>query len=778
MKRFELHESVIEAARARLGGAKAPLLRRVFLKLSGASGLTLGLGCSNDDSTEGEGGGEGMAGGTGDGTGSSGSNGAETQGGGPEGMGEGMGDETAGDRPSCDPYEPESTPAAQVEVTAFVRIGLDDIVTIYGIKSEMGQGVLTSLPMMIAEELEVDWANVRSQHPLASDPRYSSNGLNQNTVGSSSVSSMYTPMRQLGAAAREMLIAAAAQTWGVAANECRAELGEVIHDGSGQRARYGALAELAATMPAPQNPTLKPVSEYRIIGTPRSQLGARAKADGTAKYTIDITVPDMLVGLVARPPAIGGSVVAFDDTAARAVPGVQDVVEISSGVVVLADNFWAAAKGRAALAVQWNAGPNANLNTPDMIAMMTAMFDSGQEQLNGAPGNPDQVFTNAPADRRLEVQYQLPYLAHAPLEPLNAIAHVRNGEVEVWAGTQVPGNAITTAAQAAGVQAANVILHQPLLGGGFGRRATSDYVAAAVEASAASGRPVKLMYTREDDMQAANYRPMNCNRLRGSVTADGQLESWRHDVVVQAIFGAGFAIEGAATSFPYDIPNRSVTWADPPIDVPVFTWRSVGSSHNGFVVESFIDELADLANRDPLEFRLELLATSNDPVAARHAAALQNVADRSGWTTTPPTGRARGIASHQTFGSIVAQVAEVSVEDGTVRVHKVWVAVDCGLVVNPRGVEAQVESSIVFGLSAALYGEITFENGAPVQTNFNTYPLLRMQETPEIETALIGSGEPITGMGEPAVPPIAPAVCNAIFALTGQRIRTLPIRIG
>jgi isoquinoline 1-oxidoreductase beta subunit len=454
---------------------------------------------------------------------------------------------------------------------------------------------------------------------------------------------------------------------------------------------------------------------------------------------------------------------------------VRNVVEIPSGVAVLADHYWAALKGRDALTVQWNAGPNAQLFTATLRADMVSQMNQGMD--NVSAGNPEQIITASAADRQLDVTYELPYLAHAPMEPLNAVADVRMDGVEIWAGTQVPTSVVNQAADIAGVMPGEVTLHVPLLGGGFGRRATNDFVMDAVYASREVGRPVKIIFTREDDMRSGYYRPMNANRVRGALDADGWPNAWIHNIVVQGIFGAFFAVEGSATNFPYAFANRRVTWRDPGVDVPVFTWRSVGASHNAFVVESFLDELAALGGKDPLELRLRLLGQSTDPNAARQATALQTVADLAGWNSAPPAGRARGIAVHQTFGTIVAEVAEVSVTAGQVRVHKVWAAVDCGRAVNPRGIEAQAEGGIIFGLSAALYGRIDLEAGVPTQGNFDTYPLLRMNEAPEIEVAIIASGAAITGMGEPAVPPIAPAVCNAIFRLTGERIRSLPIQL-
>ncbi len=722
-------------------GQKQPIERRVFLKLGGLGGLALGWACASDKPMP-----------------------------------------APGERPGppdemtvVPPSEPEAEPAPPVEATqydvnAYVRIGSDESVTLYSAKSEMGQGVLTALSMLIAEELDVDWAKVRSEHPIASQEKYGS----QFTAGSSSVTASFVALRQTGAAVRQMLLAAAAQRMDVPMAELRTELGVVIHDASERRATYGELAELAATLPPPESPTLKSPSDFKIIGTPRSQLGARQKADGTAQYALDVKVEGMLVGVVARSPALGATLASFDDTRTRLVPGVRDVVQIPSGVAVLADHYWNALKGRNALEVSWNAGPNDQVSSAALRSDMTSQMALGEDNI--AAGNPEQVIAEAPEDRRLDQVYELPYLAHAPMEPLNALADVRADSVEIWAGTQAPTSVVDAAARELGVARENVTLHVPLLGGGFGRRASNDFVMDAVHASRLAGLPVKIMHTREDDMRSGQYRPMNANRIQGALDAEGWPNAWVHNIVVQGIFGAAFfAVEGAATNYPYAMQHRRVTWRDPGVQVPVFTWRSVGSSHNAFVVESFVDELAALGGKDPLELRLRLLAQSTDPVAPRWAAALEDVAARAGWATPAAAGRARGIAVHQTFGTIVAQVAEVSVEAGQLRVHRVWATVDCGQAVNPRGIEAQAEGGIIFGLTAALYGQIDIEGGRPTQGNFDTYRLLRMNEAPEIDVAILDSGAPLTGMGEPGVPPIAPAVCNAIFTLTGQRIRRLPI---
>jgi isoquinoline 1-oxidoreductase beta subunit len=734
--------TAVSSLGAESAGARGPMQRRLFLKLGGLGGLALGWACASDHPAR------------------------------PMGPGSGPDTTTLPALPGS-PEQPE-IPANQYDLSAYVRIADDESVTLYIGQSDMGQGVLTAIPMIIAEELDVDWAKVRSEHPIANQQKY---GV-QFTAGSASIANSFSAMRQMGAAAREMLMAAAASRWQVPVAQLRTDLGVVFHDASERRATYGELAELAATLPAPQNPRLKSEGDFKIIGTPRSQLSARLKAEGKAQYAIDVQVEGMLVGLVARSPAIGGTLVSFDDSAARQVPGVREVVQIPSGVAVLADHFWAALKGRDALVVQWNDGPNAGISTSSLQSSMMAQMGQGQNRTD--VGDPEGVIAAAAADRKLSAEYQLPYLAHAPMEPLNAVADVRADRVEVWAGTQGPTGVLMDVATATGIAPANITLHVPYLGGGFGRRLVNDFVLDAVNASRAAGRPVKLLHTREDDMRSAQYRPINANRLQGALDADGWPSAWIHEIVVPALLGGIFATEGAATNYPYAMPARRVTWLDPAINIPVFTWRSVGASHNAFVVESFLNELAALGGKDPLEVRLRLLGQSSDANAARHAAALQDVAARAGWSTPAPEGRARGIACHQTFGTIAAEVAEVSVDTATgqVTVHKVWATVDCGRAINPRGVEAQVQSGIIFGLTAALYGQIDIENGRPLQSNFDTYRLLRMNEAPEIDVNIINSGAAITGMGEPGVPPIAPAVCEAVFQLTGQRIRSLPIKLA
>jgi isoquinoline 1-oxidoreductase beta subunit len=667
-------------------------------------------------------------------------------------------------------------PLTESDLNAYVRIASDDTVTLYISRSDMGQGVLTALPMILAEELEADWSKVRSAHAIASEAKYGFQG----TGGSASVRTDYEPLRQTGAAAREMLIAAAAMQWGVPASECRAENGEVIHEAGEMRARYGELAELAATMEPPAEPTLKDRSDFRLIGKSTKSLNAREKAEGTAEFGIDVKIPDMLVALVAHSPVIGGTVASFDDVAARLVPGVRDVVQIPSGVAVLGDHYWAALKGREALEIVWDDGPNKAITTASMRDTMLAAVDQGV--VVATEGTAEEVLAAALPDKVIEAVYELPYLAHATMEPLNCVADVRSDSVELWTGHQFQTLAGQTAAQIAGVMPDKVTLHVPLLGGGFGRRAGLDFLSDAVATSKAAGKPVKLLYTREDDTCAAYYRPSSYNLLRGSVDENGLPNAWLHKIVTPGMpmffpwpdpNVDPSAIEGAADA-PYGIPNKLVTYKNPGLPIPVFFWRSVGHSINGFIVESFVDELAALGGKDPLALRLQLLTEH-----PRHVRALERVADLSGWDTTPPAGTARGIAVHESFGTIVAQVAEVSVEaDNKVRVHRVSVAVDCGEVINPINVVAQVESSIAYGLTAALYSEITLEGGRPMQSNFHDYPVLRMQDMPKVDVEIIAEGDPIGGMGEPALPPLAPAVCNALFTLTGQRIRKLPIRLA
>lgn len=662
---------------------------------------------------------------------------------------------------------------------AWVRVGTDGTVTVIVDRSEMGQGVVTSLPMLVAEELEVDPATIRIEFAPA-DPTYNNRlfGL-QATGGSSSIRAAWEPMREAGAAARMMLIAAAAAEWGVDAASLRAENGEVVDSTGNRRAGYGRLATSAAMQPVPETVQLKDPSEFTVIGQPVKRLDTPAKVTGTAEFGIDVQVAGMLVAQVARCPVFGGTVARFDETAARAVQGVRQVVQISSGVAVVADGYWPATQGRRALDITWDEGSNA-AQSSERISAEFRRLARGRAVAARTDGNASAALGRAP--RRLRAEYELPYLAHATMEPMNATAHVRADGCDIWAPTQFQGGCVQVAAQITGLPPESIAVHTTYLGGGFGRRFELDFTAEAVEISKAVGAPVKVVWSREDDIRHEFYRPASFHVLSAGLDAEGWPTAWTHRVVAQSIMSRVFpdmvqngldgeAVEGA-TELPYAIPNVRVDYVMAETGIPVGFWRSVNHSFNGFVVETFVDELAHATGKDPVAFRRRLLEN-----APRHLAALNLAVERAAWGAPLPAGRARGVAVHKSFESFVAQVAEVSVEGDRIRVHRVVCAVDCGPVVNPDTVAAQMESGIVYGLTAALYGAITIENGRVVQGNFDTYQMLRMPDMPAVEVHIVPSTDAQGGVGEPGTPPIAPAVANALFALTGRRIRTLPMRV-
>lgn len=676
---------------------------------------------------------------------------------------------------------------AAVEATfapnAFVRIGTDDFVTVMVNHSEMGQGTFTSLALLVAEELDADWSKVRAEHAPV-DPAYNHAMFDMQMVGgSTSTWTEYERLRKAGATARAMLVAAAADEWKVKPASCQVEKSEVVHADSGKRLTFGKLAAAAARQAPPNEVKLKDAKNFRLIGKPTRRLDAPVKVNGEGVFGLDVNRPDMLVAVIARPPVFGGKAKSFDAAKAKAVPGVRDVIEISRGVAVVADGFWSAKKGREALVVEWNLGSLASLDSSTQREEYAKLAEK--------PGAVAKKEGDAPAAlagaaKKLNAVYETPYLAHAPMEPQNCVADVRPNRCEVWTGSQFQTADRAVAATVAGLQPEQVQLHTMLLGGGFGRRAVGDchMVHEAVEISKTIKKPVKVVWTREDDTRGGYYRPRSYHSIAGGVDAAGKLAAWQHRIVCQSfIIGTPFepfvvkhgvdetAVEGAA-DLPYAIPNLMVDWQMAPGGIPCLWWRSVGHSHNAFVVESFFDEMAHAAGKDPFELRRTLLEKS-----PRHKRVLELVAEKSGWSSNPPQGRARGIAVHESFGSFVAQVAEVSVsKEGKPRVHRVWCAIDCGPTVNPEGIRAQMESGIVFGLTAALYGEITFKDGKVQQSNFHDYPMLRMNEAPVVETHIVSTTDKMGGVGETGVPPIAPAVCNAIFALTGKRVRRLPIR--
>ncbi len=668
---------------------------------------------------------------------------------------------------------------------AFLRILPDDTVTVLVGKSEMGQGVYTSLPMILAEELDCDWSRVQVESAPAAPEYYDPMMGEQTTGGSTSVMTSWEPLRKAGASARAVLVEAAGQMWGVPAKSLRTEKGRVHHDASGRSASYGELSVKAAALPVPAEVPLKDPKDFKIVGTNVKRIEGRDKVTGKGEFSIDVRLPGMLTAVVAHPPVCGGTAKSFDASKALAIPGVVKVKPISTGVAVIAKDFWTARTAREALQIVWDDGPNGALDTEAMRAQY--------RKLAGEPGlvaenHGDAEKAIAGAAKVVEATYEVPYLAHAPMEPLNAVAHVQADRCDIWAGTQYQTMDQKVGASITGLTPEQIFVHTTLLGGGFGRRAniTSDFVADAVEVAKGEGVPIKTIWTREEDIQCGYFRPMFVHSFKAGIDAKGMPVAWHQRAVGQSLAQGTFlepfmmkegidasSVEGA-TEMPYAIANRRIESHNAPRTLTVLWWRSVGHTHTGFVNESFLDEVAHAGGKDPYELRRELL--EDQP---RHLAVLQLAAEKAGWGTPLPSGRARGIAMRKSFESYVAEVAEVSLDgDGEVRVDRVVCAVDCGITVNPWNVVAQMESAIVYGLTAALYSELTVKKGRVQQSNFHDYPVLRMDRMPKIEVHLVKSTEKPTGVGEPGVPPLAAAVGNAIFALTGKRVRKLPIRMS
>ena len=665
---------------------------------------------------------------------------------------------------------PEASQGAATDskLNAYVHVGSDDNVTLFIHKAEMGQGTVTSLAMLLAEELECDWSKIRTEFPGVSKEY----GPYQGVFGSLSIRSSWVTLRKAGATAREMLIQAAAQQWGVDASQCRAENNSIVNSGTNARLTYGSLAEAAAKVPVPANVTLKDPSQFRLIGHPTKRLDTHDKVNGRAMFGLDVRVPGMLHAVVQRSPVFGGKVASFDASRSKTIPGVKNVVQISNGVAILADSTWSAMEGRRVLKVQWDEGAVASVNSP---AISKDFAEHAQKAGAVARKTGDTGATLASASKKLEAVYETPYLAHAPMEPLNCVAHVRPDGCDVWASTQGQSAAEEAAAQITGLPPEKIQIHSEFMGGGFGRRARADYVAEAVEVSKAAGVPVQVTWSREDDLQQDFYRPAAYGRFAAGLDDQGWPVALEARLICPPFGGmrngiAQTAVEGVVDLM-YGIPNMLVDYHAVDPGIPVSYWRSVGYSQNTFFAESFIDELAHAGAKDPLELRLRLLAN-----APRLRAALELAADKAGWGKPLPAGRARGIAVANNIGSFNAQVAEVSVERGKLRVHRVVCAVDCGQPVNPSGIDQQIRSGIVFGLSAALKGGITIDHGRVQQQNFHQYDVLRMEEMPAIEVHIIPSKNAPGGIGEASTPAIAPAVANAIFAATGKRLRRLPIR--
>lgn len=665
---------------------------------------------------------------------------------------------------------------------ALVRIGSDGKVTLTMPYIEMGQGTYTSIPMLIAEELEIDLADVTLEHAPADATRYGNPALGgQMTGGSTTMRAAWTPMRQAGAAARTMLVRAAAAQWRVDPAACSARGGSVIHDASGRRLRYGQLAEAAARQPLPEahEIVLKPADRFRLIGTPAKRLDTKPKLDGSAVYGIDAVLPGMKVAALAISPVNGGHLAGLDEAAALRVPGVRQVVRLDDCAAVVADNMGAARKGIAALALRWDDGPNAGLSTAAIVADMARASQQPGAKVR-LENDPETALRGA--SRVLDATYELPFLAHAPMEPMNCTVHVRADGCDVWCGTQIIGAAQAVAARAAGLPIERVTVHNFLLGGGFGRRLEVDGVERAVRIGAQVPHPVKVIWTREEDIQHDMYRPYFYDRMRAGLDAAGKPVAWTHHITGSSVLGRfmpaafkdGFDSEtvDGADAPPYAFPAIGVSYVrHEPQGVPTAFWRGVGPAHNVFVVESFIDELAFAAGADPLRYRLDLLA--HNPRARR---VLELAAEQAGWQGPKGDGTGRGLCVQFAFGTYMAMVVDVAVgPENELRVPRVVCAVDCGTVVNPDTVRAQVESAVVFGISAALYGDITLRDGRVEQSNFHDYRVLRMHEAPLVETHIVASGEAPGGMGEPGTAAVMPALANAVHALGGRRIRKLPV---
>jgi isoquinoline 1-oxidoreductase subunit beta len=672
---------------------------------------------------------------------------------------------------------------------AFLRIAPDNSVTVIAKHLEMGQGAYTGLATVVAEELDADWAQIAVESAPADASKYANLAFGmQGTGGSSAMANSWMQLRQAGATARAMLLAAAASEWNVTPASLTVERGIVHHAPSNRQATFGALAAKAASLPVPSEVPLKAPKDFKLIGQKLPRVDIPGKTNGTAQFTIDVTFPDMLVALLQRPPLFGATVKSFDATATKAVPGVVEVVQVPRGVAVVAKSFWAAKQGREALKVAWDDSKAEKRSTAAIMAEYRT--------LSGQPGTPARVDGDVAAAlkgaaKTVSATYEFPYLAHAPMEPLDAVVKLDANSCEIWAGDQFQTVDQGNAAATAGLKPEQVKIHTLLAGGSFGRRAnmSSDYIVEAVsiaKALGADGVPVKLQWTREDDIRGGLYRPVYVHRLEAALDKDNRLVGWQHRIVGQSIMaGTAFApvmikngidgtsVEGAA-NLPYAVPNMSVELNTTETGVPVLWWRVVGSSHTAYATEAFIDELAHAAGQDPFVFRQGML--EHHP---RHKAVLELAAKAAGWGNPLPKGKGRGIAVAEAFGTYVAQVAEVTVgPNGQIKVDRVVCAVDCGTPINPDVITAQMEGGIGFGLGAALYGAITLKDGHVEQTNFDAYQVLRIDEMPKVEVHIVPSPEAPTGVGEPGVAPVGPAVANAVFAVTGKRLRVLPFAVG
>jgi isoquinoline 1-oxidoreductase subunit beta len=682
---------------------------------------------------------------------------------------------------------------------AYIHVAPDGKISLIVAKSEMGQGIKTGLAMLLAEEAEVDFNSVSVEQAETRPDIYAHMG----TGGSGSTMENFMPLRRAGATVRELMITAAAQKWNAPKNECKVKKGVVLHEKSSRRASYGELVDAAQKLPLPdpEKVELKNESDFELIGHATPRVDIPSKVNGSAMFGLDVRVPEMLFAVVARCPTFGGKHAHFDGTKAKAVPGVKQVFEIpalgrdmftAGGVAVVADSTWAAMRGREALQIQWDSGAAAAESTNTLHAALHAGAAKAGKRVRN-DGDVDEVLSNGA--KRVEATYEFPFLAHATMEPMNITVHARAGEAEVWAPTQSPDWVQRTVATILDLKPEKVVVHTTLMGGGFGRRYMADYPAEAAQIAKAVGKPVQLVWSREDDMTHDFYRPAACHQMKGAVDQNGRPLAWSHTIASTSI-GAFWdppdhqapekSEVGGAEQMPYAIPNVRLEYNHVASAVPPLWWRSVEHSFNGFAVECFIDELAAAAGQDPVQFRKTLLVkpanwkakNDEDPDPARLRAVMELAAEKSGWGTPLPKGKGRGIATYHSFGSYICEVAEVTVQGSSFKIDRMVAAIDCGQIVNPESVRAQAESAIIYGLSAALKNEITVKNGAIEQTNFDGYDPIRISEAPPIEVHLLKSKDEPGGMGEPALPPAAPAVANAIFAACGKRVRKLPFQLA
>ena len=682
-------------------------------------------------------------------------------------------------------WVPDAQSAANAELfapNAFIRLDRQGKVTVVSPMIEMGQGTYTSLPMLVAEELDVDMSNVTVEHSPPNDKLYGNAFLGgvQTTGNSSSIRAFYLPMRQAGAAARAMLIAAAAKKLGVDERALKTEPGYVVDATGKQRIAYGELADAAAQLPVPTNVKLKDPSTFRIIGTPAKRLDVAGKVDGTAIYSIDVKIPGMKVATVAASPVFGGTVASFDVAAALKVPGVHQVAKLDNAVAVIADHYWAARKGLEAGAATFNDGPHASVSTADVVA---ALAKASEKPGAVAKSEGDVPAALAKAATKVEAIYEAPFLAHATMEPINCTVHVMPDGCDIWVGTQIPTVAQQAVAQTLGLKPEQVRIHNHLLGGGFGRRLEFDFIVQAALIAKQSKDPIKVVWSREEDIQHDMYRPYYYDRFSAGLDEKGMPIAWSHRIVGSSIMARFFpplfkdgidpdGVDGAV-DMPYDIPHKHVEFVrEEPPGIPTAFWRGVGPTHNVYVIESFIDELAAIAKKDAVEYRRAMLG--NNPRALH---VLNRAAEMAGWGKPLGDRRGRGVSVNNAFGSYMSQIAEVTVsKSGEVHVDRVVCAVDTGVAVNPDTIVAQMQSGIIFGITAVLWGEITLKNGRVEQSNFDDYRMLRLNEAPVIEVEVVKSSADPGGIGEPGTSALAPAVLNAVYAATGVRLRKLPIK--